>query len=148
MNRADGKNFLETEPGKFVRAFFDASRVHFVDRDQNWLSAALQFLRDFAVERHDSFLHVDDENDGVRGFNRDFDLFERGLDDNVVGFFAAEQADAAGVHERERFSVPLGLGGDAVARDAGLVVDNRDAFSDDAIEQRGFADIWPSDDGD
>ena len=58
-------------------------------------------LRHFAVERHDAFLHVDDEDDGVRGFDGDFDLFERGLDDDVVGFFAAQQTDAAGVHERE-----------------------------------------------
>ena len=106
------------------------------------------FCRDFAVKRHDAFLHVDDENDGARGFDGDFDLFERGFDNHVIGFFAAQQADAAGVHERERFSVPLGLGADAVARDAGLVVDNRNAFFDDAVEQRGFADIRAADDGD
>ena len=75
-------------------------------------------------------------------------LFERGLDDDVVGFFAAQQADAAGVNERERPPVPFGLGGDAVAGDAGLIVDNCDALADDAIEQRGLADIGPSDDGD
>ena len=105
-------------------------------------------MRDFTIQRHDSFLHVDDENDSARGFNGDFHLFERGFDDDIFGFFAAQQADAAGVHERERFSVPLGLDADAVARDAGLVVDNRNAFFDDAVEQRGLADIWPADDGD
>ena len=104
--------------------------------------------RDFAVERHDAFLHVDDEDDGARGFDGDFHLFERGLDDDVVGFFAAQQADAAGVHEREGFSAPLGLGGDAVARDAGLVMHDRNPLADDAVEQRGFADIGPADDGD
>jgi hypothetical protein len=35
-----------------------------------------------------------------------------------------------------------------IARDAGLVMDNRNPLFDDAIEQRGFADVWPSDDGD
>jgi hypothetical protein len=35
-----------------------------------------------------------------------------------------------------------------IARDAGLVMHNRNPFFDDAIEQRRFADIWPTDDGD
>ena len=77
-----------------------------------------------------------------------FHLLQRGLDDDIVGFFAAQQADAAGVHQREGFSAPLGLGGDAVARDAGLIMHNRNALADDAIEQRGLADVWPPDDGD
>ena len=44
--------------------------------------------------------------------------------------------------------LPFGLGADAVARDAGLVMDDGDAPSDDAIEQRGLADIGPADNGD
>ena len=63
-------------------------------------------------------------------------------------FSRAQQADAAGVHEREGAPVPLGLGADAVARDAGLVVDDGDAPSDDAVEQRGLADVGAADDGD
>ena len=44
-------------------------------------------------------------------------------------------------------SVPFGLDADAVARDAGLVMDNGDAPSDDAVEQRGLADIGAADNG-
>jgi hypothetical protein len=46
------------------------------------------------------------------------------------------------------FSVPFGLDADAVARDAGLVMDDRDPFFYDAVEERGFADIRTADDGD
>ena len=102
----------------------------------------------FAVKRHDSFLHVDDEDDCARGFDGDLDLFERGFDDHVVGFFAAQQADAAGVHERVDAPVPFGLHAHAVARHAGLVMDDGDAPLDDAVEQRGFPDVRAADDGD
>ena len=36
----------------------------------------------------------------------------------------------------------------AVARDAGLVIDQRKLLPDQAVEQRRFADIGPADDGD
>ena len=147
MNRTDRENLIKTERGKFIRVFFRATGVHLVDRDQNGFAAAPQFFRNFAVERDNSFLHVDNKNDGIRGFNGDFHLCERGFDNHIVGFFAAQQTDAAGVYEREGFSVPLGLDADAVARDAGLVMHDRNAFFDDAIEQRGFPDVWPTNNG-
>ena len=83
VNRADRKHFLEAEPGKFVHVFFREAGVHLVDRDQNRLAAGPQFLRDLAVERHDAFLHIDDENDRARGFDGDFHLLQRGFDDDV-----------------------------------------------------------------
>jgi hypothetical protein len=147
VNRADGKNFLEAEPGKFRHAPSSRCVSTLLTATRIGLPLA-EFCRDFAVERHDAFLHVDDENDRAGRFDGDLDLFERGLDDHVVGFLAAQQADAAGVHERERFSVPLGLDAHAVARDAGLVMHDGDAPFDDAVEQRGFADIRTADDGD
>jgi hypothetical protein len=44
--------------------------------------------------------------------------------------------------------VPFGFSGDAVARDAGLIVNNGDAPFDNPVEQRGLADIGPTDDSD
>ena len=43
--------------------------------------------------------------------------------------------------------MPFGLGGDAVARDAGLVMNNGNALAGDAIKQGGLADIWTADNG-
>ena len=148
MNCADGEHFLEAEPEKFVHVFFREARVHLVDRDQDGLAAAPQFLCDFTVEGHNAFLHVDDKNNCARSFNGDFHLFERGFDNDIFGFFAAQQTDAAGIHERERFSVPFSFHADAVARDTGLVVNDGNAPFDDAVEQRGFSDVGTTDDGD
>ena len=66
---------------------------------------------------------------------------KRRLGDDVIRLLAAQQPDAAGVHQRERLSVPLGLGADAVARDARLVMHDGDAPPDDAVEQGRLADI-------
>ena len=147
VNRADGKYFVETELGKFIGAGLGAMRVHFVDGNQNRFSAAAQFFRDFEVERHNAFLHVDDENDDVCGFNGQIHLFHRRLDDDIIGFFTAQQADATGVHQRKGSSVPFRFGNDSVARHARLIVDNGDAPSNNAIEQRGLADIGATDNG-
>ena len=64
------------------------------------------------------------------------------------GFFAAQQADAARIHQRVGLAVPLGLRGDAVAGDPGLIVNNGDATSGDAVKQRGLAYVWSADNGD
>jgi len=65
-----------------------------------------------------------------------------------MGAFAAQEANAAGVHERVGAAMPFGLHTDAVAGDAGLVVDDGNAFAHDAVEQGGLPDIGAADDGD
>ena len=103
-----GKIFSKPEPGKFVGVLFERGCVStLLAATRTGLPLRRRRSRDFAVERHDAFLHVDDEDDDVRGFDGQFHLFERGLDDDVVGFFAAQQADAAGVHEREGVSAAI-----------------------------------------
>jgi hypothetical protein len=148
VDGAHRKYFLETELGEFVHAFFSARRIHLVDGDEDGLAAFAQALRHFAVKRHDAFLDIDDEDDRIRRFDGHADLLHGGLDDDIAGFLAAQQTDAAGVHERVGPALPFGLDAHAVARDARLVMHNRDAFFDDAIEQRGFAHIRAADDGD
>ena len=49
---------------------------------------------------------------------------------------------------REAAVHPLGLVGDAVARDAGGVFDDRLAAAEDAVHERGLADVRPADDRD
>ncbi len=62
----------------------------------------------------------------MRGFNGDFDLFERGASDNVIGFFAAEQNIAAGVCKGEGAAVLFGPSGNAIGADAGAIVNDGD----------------------
>ena len=74
------------------------------------LPALPQTLGDFAVQGDDAFLQIDDEDNDGGGFDGQFDLLEGGLDDDIAGFFAAQQAQAAGVHEGEGAPVPFGFG--------------------------------------
>ncbi len=148
MNGADGENFFKAELCEFISAGFVTARVHFVGCDKNRFSTATQTFRNFAIERHDALLRVDDENNDVCGLNGQIHLFNRRFDDDITRLFAVQQSDAAGVHEREGAPVPFRFGADAVARDAGQVMHNGDAPSDDAVEQGGLADVGATDDGD
>ena len=49
-----------------------------------------QALGHFAVQWHGAFLDVHDENNDIGRLDGDLDLFHRGADDHVVGFFAAQ----------------------------------------------------------
>lgn len=74
-------------------------------------------------------------------------LFHRRFDNNIPSFLAVEETDATGIHESKRLTAPLRFSAHAIARDAGLVMDNRNAPADNAVKQRGFADIRPTHNG-
>ena len=61
----------------------------------------------------------------------------------ILSAFSVQEADAAGVHEDEWFSVPIHHCAEAVSCDSGTVVDDGDALSDHSVEQGGFADVRP-----
>ena len=147
MDRADGKNFVEAERGEFRGLGFDARGIDFVDGDQHRFGAAAQTLGGLAIERHDTFPHIDHQDDDVGGFDGELHLFEGRFDDDIIRLFAAQQSDAAGVHQRERSAAPFGFGADAVAGDARLIVNDSDAASDNAIKESGLADVWAANDG-
>ena len=83
-----GKIFSKPSSANSSASLSARLRVHLVDGDQNRFAAAAQAAGDFAVQRHDAFLHIDDQHDDVRRFDGQFHLFQRGLDDDIVGFFA------------------------------------------------------------
>src|SRR6185436_13446188 len=56
--------------------------------------------------------------------------------------------DSAGIDQLEFLAAMISLAADPVARDAGLVADDRAALSEDGIEQRRFADVGAADDDD
>ena len=147
MNGAYRKNLAETERGEFRRLGFNAWSIDFIDGDQDGLAAAAQTLGGLAIERHDTFLHTDDQNDDLGRFDGEFHLFEGRLDDHVIRFFTAQQSNPTGVHQCERAAAPFGLGADPVAGDAGLVVNDGDAASDNPVKQRRLSDVWPANNG-
>ena len=148
MDGADRENFVETEFVEFEGRDFDALSVDLISGDDYGFAGATKFVGDFAVEGNNTFLDVGGENDDVGGFDSEINLIEGGLGDDVGGFLAAEQADTAGIDEREGITAPFGFGGDAVAGDAGDVVDNGDAPAHNAIKQSRLADIRPAHDSD
>ena len=85
---------------------------------------------------------IDDPDDRLRLFDSVRRLFEDVCRDDrlVVGH------DSAGVDKTKRFGFPVDLTVIAVARDAGLVADNRPPGTRQPIEERGFSDIGPADD--
>ena len=86
---------------------------------------------------------VDDEQHDVAQVDRDLGLRGDGrVDAARVGL------PAAGVDEREAAVHPLGLVRHAVAGDAGGVLDDRLAAAEDAVHERGLADVRAADDRD
>ena len=144
VNRADRKDFVEAELGELQGAGLGPVGVHLVDGDQHRFAAGAQARGGFAVQRHDAFLDIHHENDDVGCFDGEFHLFERRLNDDIVRLFAAQQADAAGIHQCERPPAPLHFRSDAVARHARLIVHDSNAPSGDAVKQCGLADVGPA----
>ena len=76
--------------------------------------------------------------------HRQFDL--------VVDVFGelvgVDEAVAAGVDELDPVVVDLQRHGDAVAGDAGHVLDDADALAGQRVEEAALADVGPADDGD
>ena len=66
----------------------------------------------------------------------------------VGQFRLARAADAAGVPDEKRARAFRARRGQAITRDAGLIVHDRDGAAGEAIEEGGFADVRPADDGD
>ncbi|MFM1943982.1 MAG: hypothetical protein RI897_2964 [Verrucomicrobiota bacterium] len=75
-------------------------------------------------------------------------MVDGGSGDDILGLFAFDEADSAGIDESEALSAPFGFGGYAVTGDAGAVVDDGDTASDDPVKEGGFTDVWATDDGD
>ena len=95
------------------------------------------------VGRH-ADARVDDEEDRVGGEDRGFRLRPRAA--RQRGGVAFLQA--GGVDHREAQVGELGLALAPVARDAWLVVDERQLLADEPVEQSGLADVRPPDDRD
>src|SRR5438874_10621625 len=118
MNGADGEGFVEAELGKLHRLDLNPMGIDFVHRNQDRLATVTEPRGSFAVERHNAFLHVHDEDDDIGRFNGNLYLFEGGANDDVVGLFAPEQTDATSVHEGEGPAMPFSLSRNTIASDA------------------------------
>jgi hypothetical protein len=147
VDRTDREDSIETEFGEIGDGIGLACGIDLVGGDDDRFSALPQAAGDFAVEGHDAFASIDDEEDGVSGLDGEADLFQGGLDDGIADFLAPEQTDTACIHEGKGAPAPLGFRADAVAGDAGLIVNDGDATPDEAIEECRFSHVRASNDG-
>src|SRR5262249_50530423 len=99
---------------------------------------------DVVVASGQAVARVDGEEDegGVGDGRPDLGNDERGVDVLLIGL------EAARVDEAEANVLPLGVGLDAVAGRARLVVGARPAAAEKAVEERGLAHVGPADDDD
>ena len=96
------------------------------------------------VERHDTGARIDQQQTDIRILDRDL-----GLGAHLrLQTFLFLVVIAGGVDQTQVHIAETAHGLTAVARDARPVIDNRQRLSRQAIEQRRFSHIGPSNDGD
>ena len=139
----DGQQLLDAEAAKLLRVGLDVGRVHFVDRQQQRLAHANQLARQFDVGCGQFGAAIDHHHDGVGLLQRDLGLAENLGGDQRFVF----GNDAAGIDHAQRPARPFGFAVETVAGDAGLVADDGAARSDEAVEERRFADVGAADNG-
>ncbi len=144
LDRRDRERRAQAELVELRGLRLAAPGVGLVRDEEHGLSATAEQVGDVVLDRKDAALRVDDEQDHVG-------LPDRGLRLAAYGrlhLAGLRVVESPGVDERELAAAPLGGRVDAVARRAGKVLDDRDAFTDEAIEQRRFADVGPPNDRD
>lgn len=135
---------LEPKPGELSQVELLLFRVCLVEHQQHGHAALVQLFRYGFVDGCQVVSAVAHEHDAVRRVERNVRLARHLGAESVV----QRGADAARVH-RQRIVVRDADGGaEAVAGDAGLVMNNGNAAADHAVEDGGFADIGSADDGD
>src|SRR5450631_703255 len=143
MLSRDRKHTPHSKHMKLVEQSILLVGVHFVDGEKKRLAGARQQSRQLAIGACDLGAGIDDHDNCRRLFERDLGLTENFRRDEVFIF----GNDAARIHHSELVSEPFNLAIKAVACDAGLVADDSAPRSCQMVEERRFADVRPSDDG-
>ena len=144
MFGGDEEDFGKSESGEIRECGFVFWVVDLVENEHDRWSGLAEFLGDRLVDRSESVVGVDHEQDEVGCLHRDVCLDG----DLRVEAILDVAADATGIDDRARVGGCFGGGADAVAGHAGLVVHDGDFATCEAVEERGFPDIRAADDGD
>ena len=137
---ADREQALEAELGEFIRVLPVLRVVYFVHDQNDRLARAAEFFRDVAVNPREPFLPIHDEDQHVARLDGDVHLGVDLLGEGHVHI----RADAASVEDGERRAAELAHRRDAVARDARLIMHDRDFSPGKTVEESGLADIGPA----
>ncbi len=121
-----------------------AARFRLVGNQHDRLAGTAHHFGKGAVGRRQAVLGIDDEQNNVGFLNGSLGLGAHPRFQAVIGsFFKTRRIDNLKLQ-----IVELGIVDAPVARDARQVIDQRQLAADEAIEQRGLADIGTPDDGD
>jgi len=148
MDGADREQAAETELVKLRCVRVLSGQVDLVGGHQHRFSGGTEPRGDFEIERQQSFLGVNHEQQRIGHLQGDLHLVHSGPGDRVRRFFAAHQPDAAGVHQGKRPATMLGFGTDTIPRDTGLIMHDGDPPSHHPVEEGGLADIGTTHDSD
>ena len=122
---------------------FAALGVYLVGRQEDGLTRPAKDPRRRLVACGRTHHGIDDQDDRVGGAHRHRRLFGNQLLQTLgIGF------PSPGVLDEKPAPHPVRVVGDAIPGDAGNVLHHRLATAEDAIDQRGFADVRAPDDGD
>ena len=117
--------------------------IRLVGDEQDRPARAPQVMGDFHVRRGHAVDDVHHEQHEIAFRDRRLDLSADGAVQGVAGRYEASR-----VHQPKAAAIPLRRREVAVAGHAGARVHDRFAPADDAVEQRGLADVGAPDDGD
>ncbi len=140
----DEDGFREAEAGEIREGGLVLVVIDFVDDEQDgWLGFA-ELLRERLVDGSEALLGINDKEDEIGRLHGDVRL-----DGDLLAKTIIEgRADTAGIDEGAGVAGEGAGRGDAVPGDAGLIVDDGDFPSCEAVEKCGFPDIGASYDGD
>src|SRR3954471_15624642 len=147
----DGSNrgqFVESQGSKFIDLRGYCGSIDLIDGHNDRFAAATELMSYFPVERDHAFLHIDHKNNGIGRLDGQINLLDGRACDDIESFFAAKQADPARINECKKSPTPFDFSGDAIARNAGLIMNDGNPAPCHAIEQRWFSNVWATDDGD
>lgn len=142
VQRGHRVRLAETEGPEHGGVGLGGGAVDLVGREHDGLPRAAQQLHDGLVRVGGADGGVHDEDDRVGGLDGELGLGgDGGVDTEDV------LLPAAGVDDLEAAACPLGLVGDPVTGDPGLVLDDGLTAADEAVHQGRLADVRTADDG-
>ena len=140
----DADGGAETELGKFAKGEISFGSIGFVGDEESWDIFFAEELGDFLIGVVQAGLDIDNEQHEISAGHRQVDLMANVFGE-LVGVFVAV---SAGIDEFDKVVVDEDGHGDAVAGDAGHVLNDADEFARQSVEEAALADIGSADDGD